>query len=144
MAIPTMPHDYVENWTNDLTGEGHKVYEKISTYTVDWYKYFTGQAFGQGNNPEYNYRDILYVLDKAPIDTKAGSGVEARSYWKGFTYADNISGEELRAIFYSYRQKKSYHRLNDGSFIDLTDDMFHKRLLVFLLNTVIIAKNMVD
>lgn len=37
---------------------------------------------------------------------------------------DDISGEELRSIFYSYRQKKKYHRLNDGSFIDLTDEMF--------------------
>ena len=42
-----------------------------------------------------------------------------------FRYED-ISGEELRAIFYSYRQKKKYHRLKDGSFIDLTDDMFIK------------------
>ncbi len=39
---------------------------------------------------------------------------------------DDISGDELRAIFYSYRQKKQYHRLNDGSFIDLTDEMFVK------------------
>lgn len=39
---------------------------------------------------------------------------------------DDISGEELRAIFYSYRQKKSYHRLNDGSFVDLTDEIFVK------------------
>ena len=42
-----------------------------------------------------------------------------------FQYED-ISGEELRAIFHSYRQKKTYHRLNDGSFIDLTDEMFVK------------------
>ncbi|MBP3618233.1 MAG: SNF2 helicase associated domain-containing protein [Lachnospiraceae bacterium] len=42
-----------------------------------------------------------------------------------FQYED-ISGEELRAIFHSYRQKKSYHRLNDGSFVDLTDEMFVK------------------
>ncbi|MBQ8846454.1 MAG: DEAD/DEAH box helicase, partial [Lachnospiraceae bacterium] len=39
---------------------------------------------------------------------------------------DDISGDELRSIFYSYRQKKQYHRLNDGSFIDLTDEMFVK------------------
>ncbi|MBQ8799322.1 MAG: SNF2 helicase associated domain-containing protein [Lachnospiraceae bacterium] len=39
---------------------------------------------------------------------------------------DDISGAELRAIFYSYRQKKKYHRLNDGSFLDLTDEMFVK------------------
>ncbi len=39
---------------------------------------------------------------------------------------DDISGEELRSIFYSYRQKKKYHRLQDGSFIDLTDEMFVK------------------
>ena len=39
---------------------------------------------------------------------------------------DDISGEELRAIFHSYRQKKSYHRLSDGSFVDLTDEMFVK------------------
>lgn len=39
---------------------------------------------------------------------------------------DDISGEELRAIFHSYRQKKTYHRLNDGSFLDLTDEMFVK------------------
>ncbi len=39
---------------------------------------------------------------------------------------DDISGEELRAVFYSYRQKKQYHRLKDGSFIDLTDEMFVK------------------
>jgi len=37
---------------------------------------------------------------------------------------DDISGEELRAIFYSYRQKKKFHRLADGSFLDLTDEMF--------------------
>ncbi|MBR2408126.1 MAG: DEAD/DEAH box helicase [Lachnospiraceae bacterium] len=42
-----------------------------------------------------------------------------------FQYED-ISGEELRAIFHSYRQKKTYHRLNDGSFLDLTEDMFVK------------------
>ncbi len=42
-----------------------------------------------------------------------------------FQYED-VSGEELRAIFYSYRQKKTYHRLNDGSFLDLTDEMFVK------------------
>ncbi|MDD5899769.1 MAG: DEAD/DEAH box helicase [Lachnospiraceae bacterium] len=39
---------------------------------------------------------------------------------------DDISGEELRSIFYSYRQKKKYHRLADGSFVDLTDDMWRK------------------
>ena len=39
---------------------------------------------------------------------------------------DDISGDELRSIFYSYRQKKQFHRLNDGSFIDLTDEMFVK------------------
>jgi len=39
---------------------------------------------------------------------------------------DDISGEELRAIFYSYRQKKSFHRLSDGSFLDLEDDTFKK------------------
>ena len=39
---------------------------------------------------------------------------------------DDISGEELRAIFYSYRQKKSFHRLSDGSFLDLTDENFKK------------------
>ncbi len=42
-----------------------------------------------------------------------------------FQYED-ISGDELRAIFYSYRQKKQFHRLNDGSFVDLTDEMFIK------------------
>lgn len=42
-----------------------------------------------------------------------------------FSY-DDVSGEELRAIFYSYRQKKKYHRLADGSFIDLTDEDFIK------------------
>ncbi|MCH5272116.1 MAG: SNF2 helicase associated domain-containing protein [Lachnospiraceae bacterium] len=42
-----------------------------------------------------------------------------------FQYED-ISGEELRAIFYSYRQKKKYHRLSDGTFFDLTDDAFVK------------------
>lgn len=42
-----------------------------------------------------------------------------------FKYED-ISGEELRSIFYSYRQKKKYHRLEDGSFIDLTDEDFKK------------------
>lgn len=39
---------------------------------------------------------------------------------------DDISGEELRAVFYSYRQKKSFHRLSDGSFIDLTAEEFKK------------------
>ncbi len=42
-----------------------------------------------------------------------------------FQYED-VSGEELRAVFYSYRQKKKYHRLTDGSFIDLTDETFIK------------------
>lgn len=42
-----------------------------------------------------------------------------------FQYED-VSGEELRSIFYSYRQKKKYHRLADGSFIDLTDEDFIK------------------
>lgn len=37
-----------------------------------------------------------------------------------------ISGEELRSVFYSYRQKKKYHRLSDGSFVDLTDETFIK------------------
>lgn len=35
---------------------------------------------------------------------------------------DSVSKEELRAIFYSYRQKKKYHRLSDGSFLDLTEE----------------------
>ncbi len=42
-----------------------------------------------------------------------------------FQYED-VSGDELRSIFYSYRQKKKYHRLSDGSFIDLTDEDFVK------------------
>lgn len=42
-----------------------------------------------------------------------------------FQYED-VSGDELRAIFYSYRQKKKYHRLADGSFIDLTEEGFVK------------------
>lgn len=42
-----------------------------------------------------------------------------------FQYED-VSREELRAVFYSYRQKKNYHRLSDGSFIDLTDENFIK------------------
>lgn len=40
-----------------------------------------------------------------------------------FYYGD-IAGEELRSVFYSYRQKKRFHRLSDGSFIDLTDETF--------------------
>lgn len=39
---------------------------------------------------------------------------------------DSVSKEELRAIFYSYRQKKKYHRLSDGSFLDLTEESFLK------------------
>lgn len=42
-----------------------------------------------------------------------------------FKYED-ISGEELRSVFYSYRQKKSYHRLSDGSFLDLETEEFKK------------------
>lgn len=42
-----------------------------------------------------------------------------------FSY-DTISGEELRSVFYSYRQKKKYHRLNDGSFIDLEEEHIKK------------------
>lgn len=39
---------------------------------------------------------------------------------------DDISKDELRAVFYSYRQKKRFHRLRDGSFLDLTEEAFQK------------------
>lgn len=55
---------------------------------------------------------------------------------------DEISGEELRNILYSYRQKKRYHRLNDGSFIDLTDDSFLK--VVNLLESINVSYRDID
>ena len=88
MGLPTMPHDYLQNWTNPITGDTNTEVSKISDYYVDWSKFFTGEAYGAKGHAEYDYTDILHVLDKAPFDTKfSTSGTEARTYWAPFTYA---------------------------------------------------------
>ncbi|MBQ6601064.1 MAG: hypothetical protein IIX36_05415, partial [Clostridia bacterium] len=90
MGLPTMPHDYVQNWTNPITGDTNKEVEKISDYLVDWSKFFTGEAYGAKGHAEYDYTMFLHVLDKAPFDTKfSTSGREARTYWAPFTYSNH-------------------------------------------------------
>ena len=45
--------------------------------------------------------------------------------------ADDLPADELFAILASYRQRRSYHRLSDGSFVDLADaDLEHAARLV--------------
>lgn len=42
---------------------------------------------------------------------------------------ENIPQKELQDLFASLRKKKKYHRLLDGSFIDLTEEQFQKDVL---------------
>ena len=39
---------------------------------------------------------------------------------------ENVPAEELRALFHSLKLRKKYHRLKDGSFIDLTQESFQE------------------
>ena len=93
MGLPTMPHDYVENWYNPLTGSTSTTFKTMDSKSADWYKFFTGAAFGASGNSEYDYTMILKVLDTAPIDTHVGTEREARSYWKPFTYGAISTGD---------------------------------------------------
>ncbi|MBQ4348580.1 MAG: hypothetical protein IJC79_03075 [Clostridia bacterium] len=83
-AIPTMPHMFYHNWNGSTPLGGN-------TTGVNWYKYFTGQAYngdaGDGKpsnsaavNSKYNYTAILDVLKKAPVSDWGGT--DAKSYWK--------------------------------------------------------------
>ena len=97
MGLPTMPHDYLQNWTNPVTGDTNTEVSKISDYYVDWSKFFTGEAYGAKGHAEYDYTMILHVLDKAPFDTKfSTSGREARTYWAPFTYANHATDSSKR------------------------------------------------
>ena len=107
MGLPTMPHDYVQNWTNPITGDTNKEVEKISDYYVDWSEFFTGAAFGANGQAEYDYTMFLHVFDKAPFDTKfSTSGREARTYWAPFTYSNHPTDSSKRI---SNGERKEYY-----------------------------------
>ena len=115
-ALPTMPHlyyeDYLVNQVDKVDGQNH-----------EWYKYFTGAAFGKDGDPEYDYTTILRVLQKAPIDksvynqSQSSGNTELRSYWAPFTYGSadrskNLIATKDTALLGTYNRTLPY---DDGS-----------------------------
>ncbi|MBQ9704222.1 MAG: hypothetical protein IJV68_06735, partial [Clostridia bacterium] len=108
-AIPTMPHLYYEDWN------GIDNVAQTDGANLEWYKYFTGEAFKMGGNSEYDYTMILKVLQKAPLDrtvsnqNNASGTREIRSYWAPFKYNDQIARDDC-ALLGTYSRTLPYTR----------------------------------
>jgi len=132
-AMPVQPHWFYANWGQSKNGRT----TDFDAPNVRWYKMFTGQILGNA----YNYSDVLYALQTAPLDTSTytglfgqSGGTRTRSYWtdnwyskqSGKTHAGIPDGiwEGTTPMYYEngnpvyFDQDKAWHTKN-------ADDLYH-------------------
>ncbi len=107
------------------------------TLTNEWeiYNFLKG-----GVSEIYKYADVYFADEvkrikiKRPPKIKIGVRLDA-DLLKVDLNAEEYSSHELRAILDAHRDRKSYIRLSDGSFVDLTDQSLQSLGEIFSLTT---------